>query len=143
MWLTAQWAEGAYHRASGHHDGQWNTKLRTIHRAHHADPIDASDDEYFCMVAAMTVLVTIALVVRPKCRAARGVLDAGMLVALAFPYVSWVLHAEYHNPKTPLQQCEWFRTLRQRHRVHHTSGGTVNFGISSALYDITAGTLRA
>jgi len=137
-WICAAWAEGAYHRATGHDSDSIlsSAALREMHRTHHDDPVDASDGEYACMLLAVAIGLAVALAARPTCpKYARGALDASMLVALVFPYVSWALHGEFHNPATPLAGQGWFDYLRARHRSHHSSGGRCNFGITSPTYD--------
>lgn len=140
-WLAAQYTEGAYHRATGHADGALDQHLHELHADHHVEPVDGSDAEYVHMLIAIAVGLTIVLAARPSCPSyMRGALDACLAVALVFPYVSWTLHAEFHNPATPLDEVAWFQYLRDRHRVHHTSNGTRNFGISGPAYDLVHGT---
>jgi sterol desaturase/sphingolipid hydroxylase (fatty acid hydroxylase superfamily) len=141
-WLAAQYTEGAYHRATGHEDGD-DSHLHAMHMAHHEDPVDASDGEYVRMLAAIAVGITLVLACRPSCPSyMRGALDACLAVALVFPYVSWGVHAEFHNPGTALGEYEWFQYLRERHRGHHASGGSKNFGITGPVYDLVHGTER-
>lgn len=141
-WLAAQYTEGAYHRVTGH-DSQL-ADLHALHMDHHDDPIDASDGEYVRMLAAVAVGLVIVLAARPKCpEYMRGAIDACLAVALVFPYISWGLHAEFHNPQTELENFQWFQYLRDRHRGHHETGGTKNFGITSSTYDLVHGTEAA
>jgi sterol desaturase/sphingolipid hydroxylase (fatty acid hydroxylase superfamily) len=136
-WIAAQWAEGAYHRKTGHDEGRWSQGLHEMHADHHDHPTDASDGEYARMLIAISIGLALAIGVRPVCpEYTRGALDAALLVALVFPYVSWTLHGEFHDPDTPLGDTGWFQNLRARHRVHHISGGTCNFGITSPTYDM-------
>ncbi len=142
-WVAAQYTEGAYHRATGHQDdpGPLDRHLHVIHAKHHEAPVDGSDAEYVTMLVAIAVGLTIVMAARPACPSyLRGALDACLAVALVFPYVSWTLHAEYHDTTTPLAELAWFQYLRDRHRVHHTSGGAKNFGITGPAYDIVNGT---
>lgn len=140
-WIAAQWAEGAYHRSTGHEEGRWSQELHDMHAEHHDEPLDASDGEYARMLMAISIGLALAIGVRPVCpQYARGAMDAALLVALVFPYVSWTLHGEFHDPGSPLTDVGWFQGLRARHRVHHTSGGTCNFGITSPTYDVLHGT---
>ena len=140
-WVAAEYAEGAYHRASGHHDAALGGALQRAHDEHHCRPVDASDDEYFVVVATMAVVVALLIARRPGCQYMRGALDAVVLVALVFPYVSWMLHAAYHDPDTVLLALgRPFTERRARHRLHHASGGRCNYGITGNVYDYVHGT---
>jgi sterol desaturase/sphingolipid hydroxylase (fatty acid hydroxylase superfamily) len=140
-WVAAQYSEGAYHRMTGHLDGALSHDLHRLHQTHHDDPVDASDGEYVRMLGAIAIALTIVIAARPSCPTyMRGALDATIAVAVVFPYVSWAMHAEYHNPNTTLDNVEWFRYLRARHRAHHSTGGVRNYGITSSTYDVVHGT---
>lgn len=142
-WVAAEYAEGVYHRASGHREAALGGALQRAHDDHHNHPVDASDDEYVVVIATLAIVVAFLVARRPKCPSyMRGMLDAVVLVALLFPYVSWALHAAYHDPDTILLALgRPFTDRRARHRRHHASGGRCNYGITGHVYDCIHGTL--
>ena len=111
-------------------------KLLPGHRSHHNDPFDPDDvvnmKHYVGLAVAALCFAGMLLIGFPLAFALAGT-AGGTLGYAAYEYVHFACH---QLPMT----SRVGRLLRQHHAIHHHRDETVNFGVTSPLWDHVFGT---
>lgn len=143
VWLSYPLIEYLLHRFLLHSHFLYRSPLtaalwKRIHFDHHSDPQDLR----VLLGALSTTLPPIFLipgVLGYLVGAWPGVvaaIAAGLLNFLFYEYLHCIHHLRY-SPRQP-----WLKRLKRHHLMHHHHNETVNFGITSVLWDRLLGTFR-
>jgi sterol desaturase/sphingolipid hydroxylase (fatty acid hydroxylase superfamily) len=131
------WSFGEYalHRWVGHNPKN-QSDFADEHRTHHAQRFYFATARKKAM--AVVPLVSVGLTVATFCAGAPG---AALVTGFAMAYIGYeFLHRRLHThpPRGPIG-----RFLRRHHFAHHFNAPQSNHGVSSPVWDMVFGTLRA
>jgi hypothetical protein len=105
------------------------TVARRAHMRHHYDSKDLISTPIFVIAVGAVGLWLLLSLLAP--RSLTAVFVGGTYAG--YNYFAWVHHLQHHHGPL-LARVGYFRTLTDRHMVHH-GAATSNFGISTGLWD--------
>lgn len=105
------------------------TVARRGHMRHHANSTQLISTPIFVIVISATLIWLLLSVFLPRSIAA--VFVGGMYVG--YNCFAWIHHLQHHHAQF-LSRFSYFRRLTRRHILHHNRA-SVNFGISTGVWD--------